>query len=253
MLINHTPVISNNRGFTLIELAIVLVIIGVLVGSFIGTVGSRIDTTRRAEAISDLDDIKQAILGYAYSSAGPNLPCPDCNITAGCIGGTKNDGLEDRRITGICYTDTGNVPWATLGLGRSDVWNTRYLYWVDTAFANLSPSFDLSSGATGIIQTRVPDGGGGTTLENVATNAAMVVLTYGKNTYGGTTADNSSTPAIPAGNVDEAENADGDSTFISRESTLVGASTAGGEFDDILIWLPEYELKAKMVELGLLP
>jgi hypothetical protein len=81
----------------------------------------------------------------------------------------------------------------------------------------------------------------------------MVVFTHGKNTYGGTTADGIAAPAIPAGNVDEAENADGDDTFISREPTLVGASSVGGEFDDIVIWLPEYELKAKMVEVGLLP
>ena len=247
---------NNQAGFTLIELAIVLVIIGVLVGSFIGSIGARIDTTRRAEAVSDLGEIKQAILGYAYSSPGPNLPCPDCSILVGCIGAIGiNDGLEDRDASGNCYTGYGNLPWQTLGLGRSDTWNTRYRYWVDTTFANQTPAFGLGDSANGVIQTRVPDGltPPGTVLENVASNAAMVVFSHGKNTYGGISADAAARPAIPAVDVDEAENADFDSTFVSREPSDVGALTAGGEFDDILIWLPEYELKAKMIEAGRLP
>jgi hypothetical protein len=60
-------------------------------------------------------------------------------------------------------------------------------------------------------------------------------------------------PAIPAANIDEAENTNNDINFVSRPATDVDAATAGGEFDDILIWISEYELKAKMVEAGTLP
>ena len=60
-------------------------------------------------------------------------------------------------------------------------------------------------------------------------------------------------PAIPAGNVDEIENNDANSAFISRAPTDAGAATAGGEFDDIVFWLSDYEIKARMVEAGLLP
>jgi prepilin-type N-terminal cleavage/methylation domain-containing protein len=244
---NSTITNTRSGGFTLIELAIVLVIIGVLVGSFIGTIGSRIDTTRRAETVAALDEIKQAILGYAYSSppGQASLPCPDCEVA--CTGGIANDGREDRDGSKNCSLSYGNLPWVTLGLGRSDVWNTRYGYWVDTTFSNQAPAFGLTDTGSGRILTRVP------AIRTLANNVVMVVFTHGKNTYGGTTADGNATPAIPAGNVDEAENADGDNTFISREPTLAGASSVGGEFDDIVIWLPEYELKAKMVDVGLLP
>ncbi len=242
----------GQTGFTLIELAIVLVIIGVLVGSFIGTIGSRIDTTRRAEAIAQLDEIKQVILGYAYSSApgSTSLPCPDCDVA--CAGGTANDGDEDR-VGGNCVRSEGNLPWLTLGMARSDVWNTRYHYWVDTNFANQATPFGLMSTGTGVIRTRVPDGVGGMTVKMVANNAAMVVFTYGKNTYGGISADGVVRPAIPAGNIDEAENADGDKSFLSREPSGADATNLGGEFDDLVIWLPDYALKAKMIEAGLLP
>ena len=61
-------------GFTLIELAIVLVIVGLLIGSFIGTLGARIDNTRRAEAQADLEIIKSALLGYALALAARICP-----------------------------------------------------------------------------------------------------------------------------------------------------------------------------------
>jgi prepilin-type N-terminal cleavage/methylation domain-containing protein len=245
---------NSQYGFTLIELAIVLVIIGVLVGSFIGTIGARIDTTHRAETISRLEEIKQAIMGYAYSSIGPNLPCPDCSAGT-CTGGTPNDGVEDRN-NGACSTgnSVGNLPWITLGLGQSDAWNTRYSYWVDPDFAvdgsGPGAPFVLTENGSGRINTRSPDG---TATPVLATNAIMVVYSHGKNTYGGTTSEGDARPAIPASNIDESDNTDGNAIFISRSPSGPDASTAGGEFDDILIWMSDYELKARMVEIGKLP
>ena len=57
----ESTMFKKQSGFTLIELAIVLVIVGVLIGSFVGTLGARIDTTRRAEAEADLEIIKTAL------------------------------------------------------------------------------------------------------------------------------------------------------------------------------------------------
>jgi prepilin-type N-terminal cleavage/methylation domain-containing protein len=247
------PSVQYQAGFTLIELAIVLVIIGVLVGSFIGTIGARIDTTRRAEAISELDEIKQAILGYAYSAANPVLPCPcttNCDLT-----GTSPLGVEDR-TGGRCTsgTNVGVLPWGTLGLAHTDPWNVMYRYWVSPDFGDdgsvTGTPFDLDSNATGNVRTRSPDG---TSTPLIANKAAFVVFTHGKNNYGGTGIDGNAQQPIPAAKVDEADNADGNSEFISRAPTEVGAVSDGGEFDDIVIWMSEYELKAKMVEIGKLP
>ena len=87
----------------------------------------------------------------------------------------------------------------------------------------------------------------------MASNAVAVVFSRGKNGLGGISVDGVARIVIPAGHVDEDENADGDVEFISRVSTGEGAATSGGVFDDILIWVNAYELKAKMVETGILP
>ncbi len=248
--------VQQQKGFTLIELAIVLVIIGVLVGSFLGTLGARIDTTRRAESQADLEVIKKALLGYAYSSGGPFLPCP---CTANCESGIASAGLENREADGTCSADAaagylGYLPWGTLGLKPADTWNTLYSYWVDPDFSDdgtgAGSVFDLTDTGSGMIRTRSP---GGTTTPQVATNAVAIIYTQGKNTYGGMSVDGDARPAIPAANVDEADNTDTNSEFISRTPTEAGATTAGGEFDDIVIWLTEYEIKARMVEIGMLP
>lgn len=248
---------QKQSGFTLIELAIVLVIVGVLIGSFVGTLGARIDTTRRAEAQADLEIIKTALLGYAISSGGPFLPCPcttDCDID------TANPaGLENRKANGSCTADAavgylGYLPWGTLGLKPSDSWNTLYRYWVDPAFSDNGTGpgsvFDLADAGTGQIRTRNPDG---TATPLVASNVVAVVFTHGKNVYGGLSVDGIARPAIPAANVDEAENNDLNSVFVSRTPTEAGATTAGGEYDDIVFWISDYELKARMAEIGMLP
>ena len=249
-------------GFTLIELAIVLVIISVLVGSFIGTLATRIENTRVSDTKDELEEIKQALIGYAYRYG--HLPCPDCN-GPGCSPGGFRDGIEDRGDApadpGQCSVgnQTGSLPWVTLGLARGDVWNTRYRYWVDVTYADdgmgLGSTFVLTSfPGVGVIQE--PDYVAdvtGATLGPLANNIGAVVFSHGKNTFGGRSTDDVVQPVIPAGNVDEANNANNDSNFVDRPPTSSDAATAGGEFDDILIWITEFELKAKMVEAGVLP
>ena len=247
----NVPQFYHQRGFTLIELAIVLVIIGVLIGSFLGTLGARIDTTKRAETKDDLEVIKTALLGYAFSAApgGPYLPCPcttDCDIDTA----NPQAGLENRNAGGTCADARGKLPWGKLGLRPSDAWNSLYEYWVDSKVSVGGGAFDLTKSGSGVIKTRSPDG---TATPTMANNVVAVVFTRGKNAYGGLSVDGVPRPAIPAGNVDEAENDDADSVFVSRTPTPVGATTPGGEFDDIVFWISTYELKARLVEMKLLP
>ena len=149
----------------------------------------------------------------------------------------------------------GSLPWVTLGLGAADSWGNRYEYWLDANnFANiLNPPFTLSTNAdaNGQIMTRSADG---TVLIPLANNVVAVVVSRGKNGLGGIGADGFAKVAIPAtGHSDEVENSNGDNIFVSRPLTSENNTTNVGIFDDVVIWISEYELKAKMVEAGVLP
>ncbi len=251
------------KGFTLIELAVVLVIVGILAGSFITTLGSRIDVTRRAETIDEIEDIKQALFGYAMSNNFIHLPCPDCRNSAcikDAVNNFANDGIEDR-VGPVCDVDVadaiavelpiGNLPWQTLGLGYGDSWANRYNYWVSDSISDNGASFQLTpppAWNTAVINTRV-----GTVINAISTNAVVIIMSQGKNGYGAINMQNVAKPVVPPANLDEVENTNDDLTFITRPQTATGVSVLVGEFDDILSWISEYELKAKMVEAGRLP
>lgn len=77
---------------------------------------------------------------------------------------------------------------------------------------------------------------------STVTNQKVVVavlLSTGKNTATGGTG------------TDEAENLDNDGLFISHEPRPSGAT--GGEFDDILLWLPAGVLYGRLIAAGVLP
>jgi prepilin-type N-terminal cleavage/methylation domain-containing protein len=236
---------QNSRyqtGFTLIELAIVLVIIGVLVGSILGTLGARIDNARRTETREALETIKLALYGFAMSQSPVRLPCPD----------TNNDGFEDP-AGGPCATLTspGNLPWATLGINRGDAWDSTYSYWVADEYSN-STGFSVATNATGVGMIDDDDDG----INPISNNVAAVIISHGKNQYGSIDVNNIARAAVPAGAVYdyERENLDTDGAapvlFISRPVAGEGAATA---YDDMITWIPEYVLKGKMVQAGVLP
>jgi prepilin-type N-terminal cleavage/methylation domain-containing protein len=238
---------SRQNGFTLIEIAVVLVIVAVLLGSFIGTFSDRIDTSQRDRTKTELAEIKNVLQAYAFTRGGPAyLPCPDISAPP--------DGLEDR--TGnTCDAAVGAIgvlPWRDLGLGESDPWGNRYQYWVSNNYSNTAgftlSSSDTGAGNAGILTRR------NNAAVPILTNAVAVVFSRGKNSLGAISVEDVVQPAIPApGGTydDENENNDANSVFMSRPPTDVGVAAAGGVFDDMLIWINSYELKAKMIEAGI--
>lgn len=215
-------------------------IIGILVGGFVGTLGSRIDSSRQVETRKSLDDIRTALYGFAMSQTPTRLPCPD----------NDNDGREDV-TAGQCdvLNTLGNLPWVDLGLQRGDVWNSTYSYWVADAFSN-AVGFNLTTGSAGV--ARIDDSAGGNTIAN---NVVAVVFSHGKNQFGSVGLDNVARPAVPAGAAydDERENQDVDGApvvFVNRPVTDENSPVI---FDDILTWISEYEIKGRMVQAGALP
>lgn len=252
--------IQKLKGFTLVELAIVLVVVGVLAGTFITTLGTRIDTTRRADTADEMEVIKQALYGYALTNNFAHLPCPDCRTPACSVGtNVENDGLSDV-TAGVCDVDVadvngvlplGNLPWQSLGLGYDDTWANRYSYWAAVSATDDTTDMTLATwpvAESAIINTRI-----GTAITQVSDNAVALIISHGKNGYGALNSQGVFNANAPPANVDELENLDDDLIFISRLKTDEGVDAAIGAFDDMIIWISEYELKAKMVEAGKLP
>lgn len=214
-----SPRLTFSRGFTLTEIAIVLFIVALLLGSLMVPIAAQMEARDNADALTTMSEIREALIGYAASRAGkPFLPCPD----------TDGDGIEEARNgLGNCPNAEGNVPWSTLGLGRSDPWNRPYGYRVTPAFSN-SSGFQLTSVGTLRLCT---DSTCAAVPPTVATGVPAVILTKGKNGAGG--------------GANEGENSDADNDFVSKEPDPA--------YDDIVIWLSPNVLFNRMVAAGRLP
>jgi len=262
--------IVRQRGFTLVELAVVIVIIALVIGSILVPLGTQVEQRRIAEAQKQLEEIKEALVGYALAQTAPFLPCPDrANgaTTTGLNGviNSANDGIEDVATTGACEDREGNLPWATLGIASADPWGNRYRYRPSAEFAQRPPaaSFGLAtqSGAApnGVVVCATAACTSLLTVTLPSANAPVaVILSHGPNGFGAVNAETavpSVTPLMrenPVSN-DEIENASGfgpaaAGVFVSRAPSPRDA--AAGEFDDIVTWLSPHTLRNRMVAAG---
>jgi prepilin-type N-terminal cleavage/methylation domain-containing protein len=234
-------------GFTLTELAIVLLIVALLIGGLLVPFTAQMDLRNYAETQKTLAEIQEALYGYAASHPAadgrPHLPCPDKMAAGGP--GTPNDGQEDV-VAGACEVQEGNLPWVTLGITASDPWRNRFRYRVDPLFSSQTAGFALAMPAS----LRVCAQQACTTL--LASAVPAVILSHGRNGAGGINSGTGGFNAAPAvTDVDELENTDQDNDFVSRTQTESGA--AGGEFDDLAVWLPTSILVSRMIAAGRLP
>jgi prepilin-type N-terminal cleavage/methylation domain-containing protein len=242
----HNIASHHVRGFTLIEIAVALFIIALLLGSLLVPLTTQVDQRKISDTQRSLDEIKEALTGFAISNH--YLPCPAVSAT---------NGQEDRDIAaGACTGGRRNglIPWVTLGVSKLDSWGNIFRYSVTPAFASSTSLFTLSTATDITVRTRDSTGA----LVNL-TNASSIpalVFSHGKNAYGAFN-DPGVAQALPGdwptNNMDESTNATDTTTFVSRVPQGVGASGAGGEFDDIVVWLSPNILFNRMVAAGKLP
>ena len=259
MILSHpTPFRLQQAGFTLVEMAIVMLIVALLLGGLAPTLSSQMDQKNLNETRKQLDEIQQALVGYAVVNG--RLPCPATLISKGAesfaSGGTPPHSAND----GVCSNFyAGFVPAATLGLQGAndsglivDAWGNPIRYAVTlwnytftksdgmrtTGLANISPaSFSfllVCASATGITTSPPSCGTGGTSLTSTP-GVPAIVFSTGKNggQAGGT-------------NVDELANIAGTRVFISHGFIQDG-------FDDLVAWVSPNILLNRMVMAGKLP
>ena len=122
--------IEVQRGFTLVEIAIVLLIVTILLGYTVAMFPRQQELKQYRAADAEMDRIVEAIIGFAQVNG--RLPCPALPATQGLAfgGGGAN-----------CVEYGGFVPINTLGItGRVnqdslmlDPWGNPYRYYVTNA------------------------------------------------------------------------------------------------------------------------
>lgn len=225
--------LTFSRGFSLVEMAVVLVIVALLIAGMMLPLSAQQDIRARQESEKTMAEIREALFGFAAGHAAgdskPYLPCPD----------TDDDGLENRG-GGACTAAEGRIPWATLGLGRNDAWNNRFRYAVTSAFSDSNNGFTLTSSGNITIcadSTNCP-------ATTIANSVPAIVLSHGPNGSGAYNMSGGTNPAPT--DADEQENASGGNTnFVSK--------TPGSGFDDLVIWVPSSVLTNRMIAAGKLP
>ena len=213
------------RGFTLLELAIALAIVGLLLGGLSVPLSKRLAEQQYAETQVSIDKAMDALVGFALLNG--RMPCPDISTTVA----DNRDGLEDPGVSGgfTCavgantgtfnYTNSsdvngaswGDLPWKTLGLSppnNADAWNNRLRYAVVTNLATIDED-DANSFNEDVLATttmlRIRCGNPTTTTPATAApgclattyvvndNAAFAVYSAGSNGWGSTSITNLTT------------------------------------------------------------
>jgi prepilin-type N-terminal cleavage/methylation domain-containing protein len=233
------------RGFTLIELAVVIAVVGLLLGSMMVPLATQVQSRQTSEAHGALRNAREALIGFAIAHG--RLPCP---------ASATSNGVESPAGGGACTNQhDGFLPGATLGIApvdpegfAVDPWGNRLRYAVtnangsafttasgiSTQFLTTSPSPDLHVCSTGVGIS----GGNCAPGTPITKIAAAVLFSLGPSGRAGGTSP------------DEAANQNSDRVFVSR---LTGPLSTGGEFDDIVVWVSPHILYDRLVAAGKLP
>ena len=250
----------RDAGFSLIELAIGLVIVATLLSSLLVPLVTQLDQKRTAETQRLLEQAREALIGFA--AANNRLPCPATVATAG----NESFAAGGSATTGACAGWTGFLPGVTLGMSpldaqgfyvdafASDRNRMRYAVSGQTVNGVTNPFTSINGMKTNAMMNAIAASGSllfvcsatptasncGTATPLANGTAIAVVLSPGKNAV-------LNTPSA-----DEQENLDTDYVFVSRpySDRTGGASTV---FDDQVLWLSPAPLFSRLLRAGALP
>ncbi|NHZ64313.1 type II secretion system protein [Massilia genomosp. 1] len=231
----------SQAGFSLVEMAVVLVIAGLMIGGLLTPLAVQMEQRKISDTQKSMDEAREALMGFALRNG--YLPCPAISPV---------NGLEDR--SGATCRDAkrqGVLPWATLGLPKLDGWGRAFHYSVAPAYSNSGAMFTLQSPRDITVGTR--DARGNLVAATAINDIPAVIVSHGKNGAGGfgdsgiRSLDNSTS------NVDERTNASGAGIAFVARTPSDSPTAPGGEYDDLVIWLSPNVLFNRMVAAGTLP
>ncbi len=222
----------RQKGFSLLEIAVVLIVIGLVLGGGLAPLSAQLESAARNNTENKLELITESLVGFAMVNG--RLPCPDID----------SDGQENTRTVGgvqVCDTNNGKLPYQLLAIDDKDAWKQRFSYFVSPDFADIandtscnsvsSASFTLCTAGTLTLRDD--------TAQIIASQIPALVISHGKNW------------ALPTSGRSPREAANFASSGDKYDQDY--SNTAGSEFDDLVAWVSPNILKHKMVAAGKLP
>ncbi len=250
---------KKQAGFTLVDMAMMLAVVGVLTASLLSSSTVKKETKYLTTSTTHMQEINDAITQY-YIKFGA-LPCPasatvqpntasfgkatDC--AAAAVAGVTDPAVP----MGYAATDAiriGVVPTRTLALPDSylfDEWGNRLTYAVIKKLAIDSSNFSAYSTAvtTGVIQ--INNAGGTQLSSNDPTDfTAYVVVSHGKDAKGSYGVKGVANAACDATNLDK-ENCNNDYVFIN--SSIADEVAGAGYFYDLVKVASKSDIDAEAV------
>jgi prepilin-type N-terminal cleavage/methylation domain-containing protein len=128
-LFHRCPASRRERGFTLVELAVVVLVVGLLIGSLLVPLSTQVDQRNAADTQRRLEDAREALIGFAVANG--RFPCPAsstsngqesfCTNSSGGCGAVILSPTSTPPSHGRCtnFFD-GYLPGLALGLNKLD-------------------------------------------------------------------------------------------------------------------------------------
>ncbi|MDB6086395.1 MAG: ral secretion pathway protein [Gammaproteobacteria bacterium] len=256
------------RGFTLIEVAISMVILGLVLTGLVVALSQELQQRHLLDTRSTLQQANEALVAFVVANA--RLPCP------ALVG---SNGLESTTAPGVCTAATGFLPAVTLGLPNLDANGLLDDGWADGSVRDNSGAVNypravrysvalLVGSAQPYALTSSQLGGGAATRSGVGTALSATPGNYyglfvcrssaglvAANNRCGSNANSLAINAVavlwsqgPTGNDANGNSADERQNYtqlgapgIARAFVMrdpAGVAAPAGRFDDVVSWVP---------------
>lgn len=270
----HSRASLNNAaasGFSLIEIAVVLLILSVLISIVAIPISSQVEARRVEDTRKQVELAKEALMGFAVSQG--KLPCPATAISNGmasyCASPTGAcTATTTMQAHGRCSDSNGFLPAVTLGISPIDAQGYAVDAWQDGSISRrVRYAVSKFESPAGIFPLTASDGIRTATMDTVATANHLYICATGLGTASPTTScgaavttlstkaaavvyslgKNATTP-FAALSFDEQNNQD-----VGSNDLVFTAGDPNATFDDIVTWVSLNILFGRMVQANKLP
>jgi prepilin-type N-terminal cleavage/methylation domain-containing protein len=220
------------RGFTLVELALVLIIMSVVLVKLIQPLSVSMTQRQYDKTQEVLNEIKLALLGYAQIHG--KLPCADLS----------GNGKNNPGCTNFENNSEGDIPWADLGVEGKDAWGRIIRYRPYDKYTIIDPittkiGFHNNNGL--IIRYALDTDNDGIEDQKTTTTSRIAAILFSLGPNGKADLCNNRTLLL-------CPNSSG-RIYYTQDAPIQSADGLN-DFDDMLIWIPRNVLVRSLNQVG---